>query len=151
MSKVETFYEKQTAVTKHIVITGFLALLGVVLLIIAISDADFIVGFIGVLFLVGAFFTYRKNFGSKSFVTLSDDGVNINGKVVILWDDIENVTEEDYKENYRYITVNKKRIRIRYANRRAGKIDEALISDDLEGYSYLKEKIIREVANLKTS
>lgn len=146
MSKVETFYLKSSAVTKQYVVIGFITLFGLFFVILAISLEDIITGLIGLVFLIGAGFVYRKNFGTKSYVALSDDGVNVNGKVVILWDDIENVTEEEYKEDYKYVSANKKRICIRYANRQKGKIDQALITEDFEGYSYLKEKIISKVA-----
>ncbi len=75
------------------------------------------------------------------FVTLSDEGVNINNKAVFLWDDIETVKEEDVNIRARGITIKKKQILFRYADQQSGKIVSASIMSDFEGYHFIREKV----------
>lgn len=127
----------------------FLALLGLAVLWFGLANLDS--GGIGLFFLLAglfflgmAYYTWKKGAGTRKFVELSAAGINLNDEKRIAWTDIEQVEEQDYEQDFKYVSVKKKKLVISYANRAKGHIERAEIISDFEGYPILKARVLAE-------
>lgn len=160
MSNVDTFRLKKGTLVGSTLGGVFFLVIGVgfccFMAYLAIEQEDTtaaIVGaVIGLLAIgMGALGIYGGTTGAKNFIALSDDGINFGNKTIILWDDIENAHEEDVNIQARGVTIKKKQVVIRYADRKEGKVKQAQIISDYEGYDFMREKILRRLSETRKS
>lgn len=135
---------------------GLLAVGGVILAFVFFGSGDSTGGVImlavGLIMAGVAYYMVRKGGGPGGFVALTAEGINISGKAMIRWDAIDSVQEEDWEQDLRYVSVKKKRLRIRYADQAAGTMKEDIrIHSDFEGYPFIRERIMRVVRERQES
>ena len=130
-------------------------LLGVIISLFAIvfgiimaqsqTGAGVVVILCGVFFLGVTIYLMTKRTGTNQFVELSPQGININNEKLISWGDVEKVEEEEYEEDYEYLTAKKKKLVIVHVNRQKNVMEKAQIVSDYENYPVIKEKIYKSI------
>ncbi len=99
---------------------------------------------IGLLLLAGGgYFAYLALQSGKWFLTLSDQGMNLNNKWTFSWMDIESVEEEAIPIKAAGVTTSTKyKLSIRYLDQRERKVKKTFIASDVEGYEFIKARVM---------
>ena len=117
------------------------------------TAAKRLMNILGVLALAGGmYFVYNAFQVGRSFLTLSDKGVNLNNRWIAKWSDIESVDEEAIDIDAKGVTVNTKyKLWIKYIDQQERKTKKFCIVSDFEGYKFIKERIMNRVAAKTTT
>jgi len=98
----------------------------------------------------GIYFIYSAYVTGRSILTLSDEGVNLNNRWIAKWGDIESVDEEDIDIEAKGVKVTTEhRLWIKYIDQQERKATKFAIPSSFEGYEYIKERIMNNVAASK--
>ena len=105
-------------------------------------SAGILLGLVGLVFAgLGVSFV-RKKTGSKSYIKLTDDGLDLNGTLFIKWSDIAELEEGMVDEtDSKYFTVKQKALHIKYVDNTKNVLRIAAITEDYEGYQYICSRI----------
>jgi len=95
----------------------------------------------------GIYSVYQASRSGKIFLALSETGINLDNRWVAKWSDIESVDEEAVDIKAKGVKVGTKyKLWIRYLDQQAQQVRKFFISSDFEGYPFIKERILSQVA-----